>query len=72
MNIRKDIGRNRNGRPFVDLIDMEPGIGNQEDKYITSRKYFNTIEEAKKFYEETEIFTETQVRAQVKQYKEAK
>lgn len=70
MTIEKRIGIDSKGRSYVDLRDMEVGV--RSESYINQRKYFKNHEEALKFYESEPVYTETQVRAQVKQYRNLK
>lgn len=69
MTIKKEIGIDRKGRPYVELRDMTPGVGLASDTFMNQTKYFDSVEDAQDFYNAEKVYTVAQVRATVSQYK---
>lgn len=72
MTIRKEIGIDRKGRPYITTKDMTPGVGLASDTFMESTKYFDNVQEAEIEYNKIRVYSEAQVRATVKQYRTSK
>ena len=72
MTIRKKIGIDFKGRPYITTKDMTPGVGLSHDTYMESTRYYNTVPEAEAEYNKIKVYSETQVRATVRQYRTTK
>lgn len=66
MTIKKEIGIDTNGIPYVTEKDLEPGLF--RDSVVESLKHFDTVHEAQAYYDSVKVYTETFVRAQLKRY----
>jgi hypothetical protein len=72
MTIRKEIGIDRKGRPYITTKDMTPGVGTGHDTYMESTKYYDSVPEAEVEYNKIRVYSEAQVRATVRQYQTTK
>ena len=72
MTIRKEIGIDCKGRPYITTKDMTPGVGVGNDTYMESTRYFESEVEAEREYKNIKVYSETQVRATVRQYRTSK
>ena len=72
MTIRKEIGIDCKGRPYITTKDMTPGVGISPDTFMESTRYFDSEIEAEAEYKKIKVYSEAQVRATVRQYRTSK